>query len=160
LISKDPPAGAKKPHYRIQKDRTMTPDDEPPGNHPATNRTLKRKQHDAEQTKKRPSRKKTGPAAPVTTPECILIDGQGSCPEWEELLLQYPMIDSVQREDFPDHGASFAYLAHFYRTGNTAEESSRAQKEFEDFFRTIGYKYDYSGNFESRWFEGIGIHIR
>lgn len=138
----------------------MMPEDAPPGDHPVTNRSPKQKQHAAEQTKKRASRKKTGPAAPVTRPECILIDGQGSCPEWEELLLQYPMIDSVQREDFPDHGASFAYLAHFYRTVNTAEESSRAQKEFEDFFRAIGYKYDYSGNFESRWFEGIGVQIR
>jgi hypothetical protein len=70
------------------------------------------------------------------------------------------MIDSVQREDFPEHGASFAYLAHFYRTAHTAEESSRAQEEFEDFFRAIGYTYDYSGNFESRWFEGIGVRIR
>jgi len=66
----------------------------------------------------------------------------------------------VQREDFPDHGASFAYVAHFYRTGNTADESSRAQKEFEDFFRDIGYEYDSSGNFESRWFEGVGVQIR
>lgn len=57
------------------------------------------------------------------------------------------MIDSVQREDLPEHGASFACLAHFYRTGNTAEESSHAQEEFEDFFRAIGYTYDYSGNF-------------
>jgi len=70
------------------------------------------------------------------------------------------MIDSVQREDFPDQGASFAYLAHFYRTGNTAEESSRAQEEFLAFFQAIGYSYNYSGNFESRWFEGIGMQIR
>jgi hypothetical protein len=141
-------------------DRIMTPEDAPPKNHPAANRSPKRNQHDAEQTKKRPPRKKTGPAAPVFSPACILIDGQGSCPEWEGLLRQYPMIDSVQREDFPEHGASFAYLAHFYRTRNTVEESSRAQEEFEDFFRAIGYKYDYSGNFESRWFEGIGVQIR
>ena len=138
----------------------MAPEDALPGDHPATNRSLKRKQHAGKQTKKRSSRKKTVPAAPVTTPECLIIAGQGSCPEWQELLLQYPMIDSVQREDFPDHGASFTYLAHFYRTRNTAEESSRAQEEFEDFFRAIGYKYDYAGNFESRWFEGIGVQIR
>jgi hypothetical protein len=138
----------------------MAPEDAPPGDHPATNRSLKQKPHAGKQTKKSPSRKKTGPSAPVARPECLLIKGKGSCPEWEELLLQYPMIDSVQREDFPDHGASFAYLAHFYRSGNTAEESSRAQKEFEDFLREIGYKYDYSGNFESRWYEGIGVQIR
>jgi hypothetical protein len=138
----------------------MAPEDAPPEDHPATNRSLKQKLHAGKQTKKSPSRKKTGPAAPVARPECLLIKGKGSCPEWEELLLQYPMIDSVQREDFPDHGASFAYLAHFYRSGNTAEESSRAQKEFEDFLREIGYKYDYSGNFESRWYEGIGVQIR
>jgi hypothetical protein len=121
---------------------------------------MKKKQPAAHPTKKRPTGKKTVPASPVAPPECILIEGQGSCPEWEELLVQYPMIDSVQREDFPEHGVSFAYLAHFYRTGNSAEESSRAQKEFEDFFRAIGYTYDYSGNYESRWFEGIGVHIR
>ena len=138
----------------------MTPDDAPPGDRPATDRSPKRKQHDTPETQKKPSRKKTGPAAPFIRPECILIDGQGSCPEWEDLLRAYPMIDSVQREDFPEHAASFVYLAHFYRTTSTAEESSRAQKEFEDFFRAIGYKYDYSGNFDSRWFEGIGVHIR
>jgi hypothetical protein len=138
----------------------MTPDSAPRKDQPAPDRSLKRKQHAGRQTKKSSSRKKKVPAAPETRPECILIKGWGSCPEWEELLKQYPMIDSVQREDFPDHGASFAYLAHFYRTGNTAEESSRAQKEFEDFFRAVGYKYDYSGNFESRWFEGIGVQIK
>jgi hypothetical protein len=141
-------------------DSTMNPEDTPPGDRTVTNRSLKRKQHDGKPTKKVTPRKKTGPVVPAASPECISIDGQGSCPEWEELLLQYPMIDSVQREDFPDHGASFAYLAHFYRSDNTADESSRAQKEFGDFFRAIGYVYNYSGNFESRWFEGIGVHIR
>ena len=138
----------------------MTPEKASPEDHPARNSSVKRKEHDAQQPKKRASRKKTRPAAPVINPECVLIGGQGSCPEWEDLLGQYPMIDSVQREDFPDEGASFAYLAHFYRTGNIAEEGSRAKKEFEDFFRAIGYKYDSSGNFESRWFEGVGVHIR
>jgi len=138
----------------------MAPEDAFPGDRPGTNRTVKPKQHTGKQVKKRPPPKKTGPSVTVTKPECILIDGQGSCPEWEELLVQYPMIDSVQREDFPEHGVSFAYLAHFYRTGNTAEEGSRAQTEFEDFFKTIGYTYDYSGNYESRWFEGIGVHTR
>lgn len=137
----------------------MTPEKASPGKSPATNRSVKRNQRDGGQQKKRSSRKKTVPAVPVTRPECILIEGEGTCPEWEELLVHYPMIDSVQREDFPEHGVSFAYLAHFYRTGDTAEESVRAQKEFEDFFRVIGYNYDHAGNFESRWFEGIGVHI-
>jgi len=137
----------------------MNPEAARPGDDPPKNRSPKRK-HDARPTGKKPAGKKNVPAVPDPRPECVLIRGEGSCPEWEGLLVQYPMIDSVQREDFPEHGASFAYLAHFYRTGNTAEESSRAQKEFEEFFRAIGYDYDYSGNFESRWFEGIGINIR
>jgi hypothetical protein len=157
-MKKVPPAGSKT-NKRIPRDSTMRLDDTPPGDRTVTNRSLKRSQHDDKPTKKVPPRKKTGPAVPVASPECILIQGQGSCPEWEELLVQYPMIDSVQREDFPDHGVSFAYLAHFYRSDNTADESSRAQKEFGDFFREIGYVYDYSGNYESRWFEGIGVHI-
>lgn len=138
----------------------MMPEDAPPGDHPVTDRSLKRNRHAGKRTKKKSPHKKSGPAVPPVRPECILIDGQGSCPEWEGLLVRYPMIDSVQREDFPEHGVSFAYVAHFYRTGNTAEEGSRAQKEFEDFFKMIGYDYDYSGNYESRWFEGIGVHIR
>lgn len=71
----------------------------------------------------------------------------------------YPMIDSVQREDFPEHGASFTYLAHFYRTGDLAEEGSRATEEFKNFFRAIGYEFDTAKNYESRWFEGIGVKI-
>lgn len=96
---------------------------------------------------------------PFSQPRCILIDGQGSCPEWDIHLARYPMIDSVQREDFPEHGASFAYLAHFYRTPDPAGECARAEKEFRKFFRAIGYKYDYSGDYESRWFEGVGVKI-
>jgi hypothetical protein len=69
------------------------------------------------------------------------------------------MINSIQREDFPDHGISFVYVAHFYQTEDSAEESYQSQEEFEHFFKDIGYKYDYSGNFESRWFEGIGVKI-
>jgi hypothetical protein len=128
--------------------------------HPGTNRTVKGKKGAGKKIPKKPSRKKTGPAAPAAGPECIIIEGEGSCPQWHDLLGHYPMIDSIQREDFPDHGASFVYLAHFYRTDNTAEEGSLAQEEFEDFFKAIGYEYDYAGNFESRWFEGIGVKTR
>ena len=138
----------------------MAPVDAPTGDHPAADRLSKRKLQDGNPVKKRLARRKTGQAAPVARPECHFIAGQGSCPEWQGLLSQFPMIDSVQREDFPEHGASFAYLAHFYRTGNIAEENSCAQEEFEDFFRAIGYEYDYAGNFESRWFEGIGVKTR
>jgi hypothetical protein len=135
----------------------MAPEDPAPEDHPKTNRSLKKKPRAGKKTGKKPPRKKTVPAVTVSRPECLIIGGQGSCPEWHELLVHYPMIDSVQREDFPDHGASFVYLAHFYRTENIADESSRAQQEFEGFFKAIGYEYDYSGNFASRWFEGIGV---
>jgi hypothetical protein len=138
----------------------MAPEDPAPADHPGTNRSLKRKQRAGKKIEKKSARKKPGPAAPVTGPECLIIGGQGSCPEWHELLGHYPIIDSIQREDFPDHGASFVYLAHFYRTKNTAQESSRAQEEFESFFKEIGYEYDYAGNFASRWFEGIGVKTR
>jgi len=136
------------PHKASRKDR------------PAADRSPQGKAHDPKKPETKPARTGRRPAVPVTDPGCILINGKGSCPEWEGLLNRYPMIDSVQREDFPDQGASFAYLAHFYRTGNTAEESSRAQEEFLAFFQAIGYSYNYSGNFESRWFEGIGMQIR
>jgi hypothetical protein len=138
----------------------MAPEDAGIADHPKKNRSLKRKQPAGKKIQKKPARKKTVPAAQVIGPECIIIGGEGSCPEWHELLGHYPMIDSIQREDFPDHGASFVYLAHFYRTKNTAQDSSRAQQEFEDFFKEIGYTYDYSGNFDSRWFEGIGVKAR
>jgi hypothetical protein len=147
-----------KKNHRIPMDRTLTPEDTPEKDHPVRHRSPKRIQYPGVQIKKQTSPEKNSAATPFTKPECILIDGKGSCTEWEGLLVHYPMIDSIQREDFPDHGASFVYLAHFYHTCKTAEESSRAQKEFEDFFRAIGYTYTYSGNFESRWFEGIGVH--
>jgi hypothetical protein len=53
--------------------------------------------------------------------------------------------------------SGFAYLAHFCRTGHTAEEGSCARKEFDNFFMAIGYKYGSSGNFKSRWFESICV---
>ncbi|MDD1682804.1 MAG: hypothetical protein LUO98_03110 [Methanoregula sp.] len=130
---------------------------EAPPEDPAADRFRKRKQRAVSQTTKRLFRKKTAPASTVSRPECIFIAGEGSCPEWQDLLAQYPMIDSVQREDFPDHGASFTYLAHFYRTDNPADEGSRALEEFRRFFLAIGYEYDSAEDFESRWFEGIGV---
>jgi len=135
----------------------MAPEDSGPAHRSTSNRSVKGKKRAGTTIPKKSARKKTVPAAQVAMPECIIIGGEGSCPQWHELLGHYPMIDSIQREDFPDHGASFVYLAHFYRTDNTAEEGSRAQQEFENFFKEIGYTYDYSGNFNSRWFEGIGV---
>jgi hypothetical protein len=137
----------------------MVPEDSDPADHPKKNRLRKGQKSANKQIKKEHARKKNKSIPLVPRPECLIIGGQGSCPEWHELLLHYPMIDSIQREDFPDHGASFVYLAHFYRTKNTAKESSLAQEEFEGFFKEIRFKYDYSGNFESRWFEGIGVKI-
>jgi len=103
--------------------------------------------------------RESGHPAQIAKPGCVIVGGKGSCAEWEGLLAGYPMIDSVQREDFPEHGASFVYLAHLYRGGDVPEEGSRAQREFEDFFRAIGYEYRSSGNYESRWYEGIGVHV-
>ena len=137
----------------------MALQDVPPKDHFVTDRSLNKKQHADKQSARRFSRKKTALSAHGGHPECVMIAGDGSCPEWEQLLVQYPMIDSVQREDFPEHGASFTYLAHFYRTEDPAEEGSRAQEEFERFFRAIGYEYDYAGNYEYRWFEGVGVKI-
>ena len=138
----------------------MAPEDAGPAHRSTSNRSVKGKKRAGTTIPKKSARKKTVPAAQVAMPECIIIGGEGSCPQWHELLGNYPMIDSIQREDFPDHGASFVYLAHFYRTDNTAEEGSLAQEEFEAFFSEIGYEYDYAGNFDSRWFEGIGVKIR
>lgn len=135
----------------------MAPEDSGPAHRSTSNRSVKGKKRAGTTIPKKSARKKTVPAAQVAMPECIIIGGEGSCPQWHELLGHYPMIDSIQREDFPDHGASFVYLAHFYRTDNTAEEGSLAQEEFEAFFSEIGYEYDYAGNFDSRWFEGIGV---
>jgi hypothetical protein len=107
--------------------------------------------------KKQPARKKKISTPCVPAPEDIFGDAKCNYPKWQKCLEKYPMINSIQREDFPDQGVSFVYVAHFYRTKNNAEESSVSQGEFEDFFKEIGYEYDYSGNFESRWYEGIGV---
>ena len=109
--------------------------------------------------KKQPVRKKKAPGSCIPRPEDLPQDVKCNYPGWQKFLKKYPMINSLQREDFPDHGVSFVYLAHIYCSKNSAEESSLSQKEFEAFFKKIGYEYDYSGNFESRWFEGIGVKI-
>jgi hypothetical protein len=109
--------------------------------------------------KKHPAPKKDSPGHSVPEPENLPPEVKCNYSGWEIYLDQYPMVDSLQKEDFPEYGVSFVYLAHIYRTKNTAVESSLAQKEFEAFFSKIGYEYDYSGNFESRWFEGIGLKI-
>jgi hypothetical protein len=128
-----------------------------PADHPQGNRSTKGKKRTVSAGKKKSAPKKTLPAALLPAPGELIIKATCIDPEWKKLLDQYPMIDSIQREDFPDHGVSFIYAAHFYLTKNTAKESSRAQQEFEDFFRDIGYEYDHSGNFDSRWYEGIGV---
>ncbi len=125
------------------------PQDNPAMNHLKKGRGAKNKKQPA--TKKRVAK----PCAP--RPERLPEEVHCSYPGWEKFLDRYPMIHSLQREDFPDYGVSFVYVAHFYRTKNHSNESSLSQEEFEHFFKDIGYDYDYSGNFESRWFEGIGV---
>lgn len=132
----------------------------PHGDSRTTKQALKQKRQGGKQPAVKSSGKKTPPAVPDARHDCLIIGNEGCCPEWQELLAHYPMIDSVQREDFQQHGASFVYLAHFYRTGDTARESSCAKKQFRNFFRSIGYTFDSAGNFKSRWFEGIGVRIR
>ena len=135
----------------------MAPKDALPARRTVKGRSPKRGRNKGRPVTK--TAKRSGPEVPVTEPACLVIGDMSSCPEWQEILPRYPMIDSAQREDFPDHGASIAYLAHFYRTGDIAGESARAQAEFRSFFRDIGYKCDRAGNFRSRWFEGVGIRI-
>jgi hypothetical protein len=135
------------------------PEDSGPADHPTGNHRRKGNTVMDKQVKKRPSRKKRTPEPCVPRPQDIPEDVKCTCPEWQKFLERYPMINSIQREDFPDHGISFVYVAHFYQTKDNAEESSHSQEEFEHFFKDIGYEYDYSGNFESRWFEGIGVKI-
>jgi hypothetical protein len=137
----------------------MAPEDTNPAAHPGCNHDRKGRGKVHTRIKKHqvPAQKITG--ADIYGPEDLPKEVKCNYPGWEAYLEQYPMVHSLQREDFPDHGVSFVYLAHFYRTKNTADESSLAQKEFEAFFSKIGYEYDYSGNFESRWFEGIGVKI-
>jgi len=133
----------------------MVPEHTDPADYPAVNQRHKGK---ANKHSKKPRQKK-GSEACIPTPEDISGEVKCNFPEWQKFLEQYPMINSIQREDFPDHGVSFVYVAHFYRTKNNAEESSLSQEEFEDFFKEIGYDYDYSGNFNSQWYEGIGVRF-
>jgi hypothetical protein len=137
----------------------MAPEDAPAQGLPVAGRARKKKPRGSRRAAGPPSRGKGDPSPPALPPECIVIAGEGSCREWEDLLPRYPLIDSVQREDFPDHGISFVHLAHFYRTTDMAEECSRAREEFEEFIREIGYEFDSAGDSELRWFEGIGIRV-
>jgi hypothetical protein len=133
------------------------PEDSDPADHPAVNPPGKGEKKADKPIKKQPARQKKVPGPCIPRPEDLPGEIKCTYPEWQKFLDLYPMINSIQREDFQDHGVSFVYVAHFYRTKNTAEESSRSQEEFEGFFKDIGYTYDYSGNFESRWYEGIGV---
>jgi len=137
----------------------MVPEDSDPADHPGVNARWKGGKKTDKQIKKQPARQKKVPGSCIPRPEDLPTEVKCSYPEWQKFLDLYPMINSIQLEDFPDHGVSFVYVAHFYRKKNNAEESSLAHEEFEDFFKDIGYEYDYSGNFESRWFEAIGIKI-
>jgi hypothetical protein len=137
----------------------MAPEDADPAAHKGCDQDQKGRGNVHARIKKHrvPAQKTT--VADICGPEDLPKEVKCNYPGWEVYLEQYPMVHSLQREDFPDHGVSFVYLAHFYRSKNTADESSLAQKEFEAFFLKIGYTYEYSGNFESRWFEGIGVKI-
>jgi hypothetical protein len=140
----------------------MMPEDSDPADHPAMNQYGEGKQRvkgAKKQTKKQPASKNKVSMPSVPLPEYIPGEIKCTYPEWQTFLKRYPMINSIQREDFPDQGVSFVYVAHFYHTQDNAEESSVSQEEFEHFFKDIGYECDYSGNFESRWFEGIGVKI-
>jgi hypothetical protein len=135
----------------------MVPHDADPDDHPALNQ--KKKPGEGAEYKKPARKKKISKSRIIPRPEDLPEEIHCSCPGWKKFLDRYSLIHSLQREDFPDQGVSFVYLAHFYRTKNQARESSLSQEEFEHFFKDIGYDYNYSGNFESRWFEGIGVKV-
>jgi hypothetical protein len=137
----------------------MVPEDSDHSDHPPVNQRRKGREGAGTRSKKQPAGKKNAKEPCVPKPEDLPEDVKCMYPEWQKFLELYPMINSIQREDFPDHGVSFVYVAHLYHTDNTAEESFLSQKEFEHFFKDIGYEYNYSGNFESRWYEGIGVKI-
>jgi hypothetical protein len=137
----------------------MVPGNPDPAAHIKGNPRQKGKKKANTPIKKQPARRKKESVVCVPRPEDLSGEARCNYPEWQNFLRRYPMINSLQREDFPEQGVSFVYVAHIYCTDNTAEESSLSQKEYEDFFSEIGYEYDYSGNFESRWFEGIGVKI-
>lgn len=138
----------------------MAQDTAPPQDPRRPARSRQKKRPAGKQKAIRPTRKRSAPALPDSPHECLIIGETGACPDWQEILVGYPLIDSVQREDFPEHGASFVYLAHFYRSRKLAKERSCAQKQFRNFFRSIGYTFDSAGDFKSRWFEGIGIRAQ
>jgi hypothetical protein len=137
----------------------MVPEGQDPLDHPPVKHRRKGREGEGRRLKKQPSGKKNSTEPCIPRPEDLPEEVRCTYPEWQKFLERYPMINSIQREDFPDHGVSFVYVAHLYRTDDNAEESSLSQKEFEHFFRDIGYEYNYSGNFESRWYEGIGVKI-
>ncbi|MDD1688052.1 MAG: hypothetical protein LUO90_00595 [Methanoregula sp.] len=137
----------------------MVPESPDPSDHPPVKQRRRGREGAGTRLKKQPAGKKKGTEICVPRPEDLPEEVKCTYPEWQKFLERYPMINSIQREDFPDHAVSFVYVAHLYRTDNTAEESSISQKEFEHFFKDIGYEYNYSGNFESRWYEGIGVKI-
>ena len=137
----------------------MVPVDAGPGDRHGVHHRRKGEKEADTIIKKRPARQKKAPGPYVPGPEDIPGEVKCNYPHWEKFLDRYPMINSIQREDFPEYGVSFVYVAHFYRTIHNAEESSLSQEEFGNFFREIGYEYDYSGNYDSRWYEGIGVRI-
>jgi hypothetical protein len=137
----------------------MVPGNTESSDNPAVNRRRKEKKAAHKKIKRQRDSQKKVSRPCVPKPEDIPVVVKCNYPEWHKFLKQYPMIHSIQREDFPDHGVSFVYVAHFYRTKNNAEESVLSQRVFEDFFKEIGYNYDYSGNFNSQWYEGIGVRF-
>ena len=138
----------------------MVPESPDPLDHPPVKHRRKGGEGEGRRIKKQSSGKKNSTEPCIPRPEDLPEEVKCTYPEWQKFLERYPMINSIQREDFPDQGVSFVYVAHLYRTDDNAEESSLSQKEFEHFFMDIGYEYNYSGNFESRWYEGIGVKTR
>jgi len=136
----------------------MVPEDGNPADQPPVTHRRKGKKGRGGRAQKHPSGKGNASGC-VPRPEDLPEEVKCTYPGWQKFLERYPLINSIQREDFPDQGVSFVYVAHLYRTSDTADESAHSQEEFEHFFKDIGYKYNYSGNFESRWFEGIGVKI-
>lgn len=135
----------------------MDPDNSDPEGNPAGNQRQQRGKGTGKQIKKQHAREKKVSTCGIPRPEDLPGEVRCNYPGWQKFLERHPMINSIQREDFPEYGVSFVYVAHLYCTQNNPEESSRSQEEFEDFFSEIGYEYDYSGNYDSRWFEGIGV---
>jgi hypothetical protein len=98
-------------------------------------------------SKSMPDRSQPAPVVPsepleMIGPEDLTEEEKCNYPLWKKYLEKYPLIHSIDRRDYPEDEFCTVFLTHFYSSDDLNKEEKDAEKQFDEFFKDIGFNQE------------------